>query len=133
MTEQTEHNTAHDAAFEAPQETFRVVARSAPGAAVRGADRVDRVVSWIGWHLGELTGIGVPAVLAAAAHPLWAVPAAAVAAGWVAHEVRRARRGTTRAGSRGVAAVGQGDELFGRATDRGPGTSDEEVCRGGLG
>lgn len=101
MTEHnTEHGTGRDAASEAaagsPHATGRVVARSVREGTAHRSERTDAVVSWIGWHLGELTGVGVPVVLAVTAHPLWVVPAGLVAAGWIAHEVRLARRGRTK-------------------------------------
>lgn len=65
----------------------RVIAR-VPGSAPQGAGRDDRVLTWVGWHLGELTAITVPVVLAVSVHPLWMVPAAAVATAWAANEVR---------------------------------------------
>jgi hypothetical protein len=75
------------------------------------------VVTWVGWHLGELTGIAVPAVLAVSVHPLWMVPAAVVAGSWAAHEVRLARH--RRHGSTPAARPGDLD-------------STEEVRRDGL-
>lgn len=87
----SEHNTPHATPTVGPHGTDRVVVRSARVGV--GSARADRVVSWIGWHLVELTGVGVPAVLAVTTHPVWAVPAGLVAAGWVVHEVRRTRRG----------------------------------------
>ncbi len=64
-----------------------------PGSARHDAGRSNRAVTWIGWHLGELTGIAVPVVLAVSVHSLWMVPAAVVAATWAANELRLAHRG----------------------------------------
>jgi hypothetical protein len=53
--------------------------------------RMDRVVSWIGWHCPELAGVLAPAVLAVTWTPwLWLLTGA-VAAVWIAHEVWTAR------------------------------------------
>lgn len=115
--QRTQDQTAQDPA---------VVAR-VPGSIPRGGTRSDRVVVWIGWHLGELVGVGVPAVLAVAVHPLWAVPAGLVAAGWIANEIRVARqRGF--AGVRGLRGRSHGPEVAG--TGQGPDTGEE--VRGGV-
>jgi hypothetical protein len=89
-----EHNSPEGVPGPGPHETpetAAVAVRTERVDVVRG-DRMDGVLSWIGWHLGELAAVGVPAVLAVTTHPLWTVPAVVVAAGWVAHEVRLARR-----------------------------------------
>lgn len=53
--------------------------------------RTDQVVSWLGWHFFELAAVLVSALLAVTVTPwLWLLTAA-VAAGWIAHEVRDAR------------------------------------------
>jgi hypothetical protein len=92
MTEHTsEHHSPHGTppVSEAGEPDAVVVV--AAGRVAHG-ERTDRVVSWVGWHLGELAGVGVPTVLAATVHPWWTVPAVVVALGWVAHEVRLSRR-----------------------------------------
>lgn len=53
---------------------------------------VDRVASWIGWHIGELAGVIVPGIVALFVTPWAAVLSGVVGACWVAHEVRLARR-----------------------------------------
>lgn len=94
-------DTSHRSpATPAPDAGDGVVAR-VPGTAPRDAGRSSQVVTWIGWHLGELAAVGVPAVLAVSVHPLWAVPAAVVAGTWAAHEVRAARRNHRQVRSRG--------------------------------
>lgn len=54
--------------------------------------RTDHVVSWIGWHIGELAAVGVPLLLAAAV--TWWLAVLSVLAGvvWVAHEATHRRR-----------------------------------------
>lgn len=96
----SEHSTPRVTPTAGPHGTDRVVVRGARVGV--GSARVDRVVSWIGWHLVELAGVGVPAVLAVTAHPVWAVPAGLVAVGWVVHEVRRTRRGARTASAPGA-------------------------------
>lgn len=51
-----------------------------------GQTRTARTVVWLGCHLGELAGVGVPGVLAATVSPWWATLSGAVALVWVAHE-----------------------------------------------
>lgn len=51
------------------------------------------VMSWIGWHIGELAGMIVPGVIALTVTRWAAVVSAVVAATWAVHEVRSARRG----------------------------------------
>lgn len=64
--------------------------------------RTDRVISWIGWHSPELTGVLTPAVLAITVTPwLWLLTAG-VAAAWIVHEVLT---------SKAQAAVTAGREL----------------------
>lgn len=79
-----------------------------PGASTRA----DKVVSWIGWHIGELAGVIVPGVVALSVTP-WAAAVSVVAgAGWAMHEVRLARQqraiGETRALP--TLSVGQSEE-----------------------
>lgn len=93
----SENNVPGGTSAAGPHETpdpVAVIVRTERGDAVRG-DRTDGVLSWIGWHLGELAAVGLPTVLAVTTHPLWTVPAVIVAAGWVAHEMRLARQRTT--------------------------------------
>jgi hypothetical protein len=54
--------------------------------------RTDRVVCWVGWHLGELIGVGLPLVLAVYVSGWFVVVSVVVLVGWVAHEVRTVRR-----------------------------------------
>jgi hypothetical protein len=49
------------------------------------------VVSWIGWHVGELAGVIVPGVVALTVTPWAAVLSVVVAVSWTVHEVRLAR------------------------------------------
>jgi hypothetical protein len=51
-----------------------------------------RVATWFGWHVFELAGVTVPAVLAATVNTWFAAVTALVAAGWTHHEVQVARR-----------------------------------------
>lgn len=53
---------------------------------------LDTVVSWIGWHIGELAGVIVPGVVALSVTPWAAVVSGIVGAGWAAHEIRLARQ-----------------------------------------
>jgi hypothetical protein len=50
------------------------------------------VIRWVGWHLIELTGTGVPLVLALSVSVWWALIAVLTGALWMVHEVRIARR-----------------------------------------
>ena len=59
------------------------------------AGQARRVVSWIGWHLGELFGVLVPAALALWVTPWAAVVSAAAGAAWMVHEIHLARRPVT--------------------------------------
>lgn len=61
----------------------------------RLAGRASRVVSWIGWHLGELLGVLVPAALAVWVTPWAAVVSVAAGAAWAVHEIHSARRPVT--------------------------------------
>jgi hypothetical protein len=51
-------------------------------------ERATRVASWIGWHLFEITGVTVPAVLALTVSPWWWLVSGVVGAGWTANVVR---------------------------------------------
>lgn len=59
---------------------------------MRGRHQVDRVVSWIGWHVGELAGVIVPGAVALSVTPWAAVVSGVVGAGWAVHEIRLARQ-----------------------------------------
>lgn len=54
--------------------------------------RTDQVVSWIGWHIGELVAVGLPLLLAATI--TWWLLALSVLAGglWAGHEWRLHRQ-----------------------------------------
>lgn len=68
----------------------------APGSQVAGVPvRATRVASWIGWHLAEISGVTVPAVIAVVGTPWWWLVTGVVGAGWTAHGIRvtQARRG----------------------------------------
>lgn len=54
--------------------------------------RVDRAVSWIGWHIGELVGVIVPGAVALWVTPWAAVVSGGVGVGWAVHEIRLARQ-----------------------------------------
>ncbi|PRX43840.1 hypothetical protein B0I33_1133 [Prauserella shujinwangii] len=56
------------------------------------ATRTDRVVSWIGWHVGELVAVGVPLLLAATVSVWLAVVSVLAGAAWGVHEFRHARQ-----------------------------------------
>lgn len=63
-----------------------------PAGGSRSGCRGDAVVHWLGWHLAELLGVGVPLVLAVTVSVWWLVLAATAGAAWGAHELRVARR-----------------------------------------
>jgi hypothetical protein len=67
------------------------------------------VMSWIGWHIGELAGVIVPGVIALTITRWAAVVSAVVAASWVVHEVRSARRGRV-ISTRPTLEAGRSDE-----------------------
>jgi hypothetical protein len=62
-----------------------------PVPAPTAAAPLDRAIRWVGWHLVELTGAGVPTALALTVSPWWALPAVLVGGLWVTHEIRLAR------------------------------------------
>jgi hypothetical protein len=49
-------------------------------------------VAWLGWHVLELAGVGVPLGLAVTVDGWFAVLAVAAGAGWTGHEIQLARR-----------------------------------------
>jgi hypothetical protein len=49
------------------------------------------VIRWVGWHLLELVGVGVPLALALTVSLWWVLLAALVGALWAVHEIRLAR------------------------------------------
>ncbi|MBP2330622.1 hypothetical protein JOF56_011007 [Kibdelosporangium banguiense] len=51
-----------------------------------------RIVAWLGWHVLELAGVGVPLGLAVTVDGWFAVLALAAGAGWTGHEIQLARR-----------------------------------------
>ncbi|NIJ14303.1 hypothetical protein FHU38_004647 [Saccharomonospora amisosensis] len=53
--------------------------------------RTDRVVSWIGWHIGELVAVGVPLLLAATVTVWLATLSLLAGTAWAIHETRQAR------------------------------------------
>lgn len=92
---QADHDSRHDRGHDSGCDDQPGRVARVPGSVPREAGRAHRAVGWVGWHLGELVGVGVPTVLAVTVHPLWTVPAVVVAAGWVANERRLARRKTS--------------------------------------
>lgn len=56
--------------------------------------RADAAIRWVGWHLVELAGVGVPLVLAATNSTWWLMVAALSGSAWGAHEWRLARHHT---------------------------------------
>lgn len=50
--------------------------------------RTEVATEWCVWHFGELTGVGLPAVLAATVNGWFGLVSGLIAAGWGAHEVR---------------------------------------------
>jgi hypothetical protein len=77
-----------------------------PGTTLPVPDRATRAAAWVGWHLFEITGVTVPAVVAVSVTPWWWLVSGVVGAGWTANEVRVARKNTAiRAGRDQVVAV----------------------------
>jgi hypothetical protein len=68
-------------------------------------DRATRVMSWLGWHFFELTGVTVPTVVAVVATPWAWVVSGVVGAGWTVHSVRTARAQAAIRSGRDVATV----------------------------
>lgn len=74
------------------------------------------LVQWIGWHLGELAGVTVPAVLAVLVWPWFGLVTVLVGLAWLTHEVRlaRRRRALTTAGQRALITASPADQRDGR-------------------
>lgn len=53
--------------------------------------RTEVATDWCVWHVGELTGVALPTVLAATVNGWFGLLSGLVAAGWAANEVRLAR------------------------------------------
>ena len=68
-------------------------------------DRATRVASWIGWHIGELTGVTVPGVVALTVSPWAWLASGVVGAGWTVHEIRTAREQAAIKAGRDLPAV----------------------------
>jgi hypothetical protein len=85
------HQTAHPTAGPADAEPG-VVLPTGGAALARRVCRADTVASWVGWHLAELLGVGVPAVLAVTVSLWWLGVALLAGAFWLAHETRRLHR-----------------------------------------
>lgn len=111
-----EHNTQHTDRHTGGQTALVHTTGGEPS-------RTDRAVSWVGWHLGELAGIGAPLVLAVTVSPWWAALSGVVAAGWIAHEVHT--RTTTPAVQRAV-DQGRGKDVVEQGSD----VSDVDGRRG---
>jgi hypothetical protein len=62
----------------------------APGGQVVpvGAARTEVACRWIGWHVAELGGIGIPLVLAVTVSAWFTAVAVLVALAWAVHEYR---------------------------------------------
>lgn len=58
----------------------------------RPASATDVVIRWVGWHLIELTGVGVPLVLAVTESVWCGLIGVLIGALWAVHEVRVSRR-----------------------------------------
>jgi hypothetical protein len=56
-----------------------------------GPARTELVCRWIGWHLAELAGIGVPLLLAVTVSAWFTTVSALVALLWAVHEYRTHR------------------------------------------
>lgn len=66
-----------------------VTRQTEPGSLVPGVpERATRVASWIGWHVFEIAGVTVPAVVAFTVSPWWWLVSGVVGAGWTANVVR---------------------------------------------
>lgn len=79
--------------------TNELVRRHEPGSPVPGVPvRATRVASWVGWHLFEITGVTVPAVVAVSGTPWWWLVSGVVGAGWTANEARVRKQAAVRSG-----------------------------------
>jgi hypothetical protein len=67
--------------------------------------RLDRVASWLGWHIGELVGVIAPGVVALTVTPWAVIMSGAVGASWAVHEMRLAREQAESKAERGVPAL----------------------------
>ncbi|SFJ76629.1 hypothetical protein SAMN05421835_108184 [Amycolatopsis sacchari] len=97
-TPATDHSGPDDTAAEVEVRRARDAALYAR---VAHPTRTTTVISWLGWHAGELTGIGLPAALAATTWPGFSVLSVLTALAWAGHEARqrlRARSDTARPG-----------------------------------
>jgi hypothetical protein len=84
-----------------------------------GTPATEVVIRWIGWHLLELVGVGVPAALAVTVSVWWGLLSVLAGALWAVHEIRIARRGRALSPTGRAATRRPGD-----ATD---GATDEEA------
>jgi hypothetical protein len=76
-----------------------VTRQAVPGSPVPGVpEQATRVASWIGWHLFEITGVTVPAVVALTVSPWWWLVSGVVGAGWTANEARMRKQDAIQAG-----------------------------------
>ncbi|SNR87411.1 hypothetical protein SAMN06265360_12633 [Haloechinothrix alba] len=83
------------------------------------ATRMDRAVTWLGWHVPELAVLAVPTALAVLVSPWWVVVSVLGVALWVARSARlRARaRPTTATTETGEASEPEADADAGAAAD----------------
>jgi hypothetical protein len=61
-------------------------------------ERATRMASWIGWHVFEIAGVTVPAVVALTVTPWWWLVSGVVGAGWTANEIRSRKAAVIQAG-----------------------------------
>jgi hypothetical protein len=80
----------------------------------------NRAVHWIGYHLGELAGVVVPAALAVTVSWWFALLAVLVTAGWITHELRlhRHRQALTAANRQAITSTRT--DVTGEPSDTGP-------------
>lgn len=103
-----------------------VTRQAGPGSPVPGVpERATRVASWVGWHLFEITGMTVPAVVAVTVTPWWWLVSGVVGAGWTANEVRVMRKRAAIQAGRGVPATVEPSAVT--ATDEPSGVDDGRV------
>ncbi|PXY32110.1 hypothetical protein [Prauserella muralis] len=92
--------------------------------------RTEIATEWCVWHVGELTGVALPTVLAATVNGWFGLLSGLVAAGWAANEVRLARARnqiTAERQRRALTAVGADD------TDTTENAAAEGVGQAGTG